>query len=422
MIYKRCRCKSTQCTHPWYVRLNLGGRGSKPEVGVQDKYARLLARAGKHLPTTKSEALVLEGLVRTWVRAGRPDYMLQSEGASAAPINGQAFRGRDKTPITCIAEAAREYKLHYLDKKRGMSDPGIIDAIVAMHGSLAVPMLQDRATAANYLDAVLARTTKTTSNRHFSRWSHFLNWCRAEYKFPGESPFYHQTLRPHGLRKHEEKDHRWRRLVEGEEAALLAGIATLGADAEPMRGRFFCALDAMLRRGEMLAVKREDIIRDRATGATLIRIPKGNAKSGKMREIPVLSKRLLAFIESRRFAPFVFGHADGSQMRGHDCHAAWEAVLQASGISQGAYQTVATPRAKGRKTQTRWIWTLDGNLHWHDLRHEGASRLHESHKVPLRGIQKILGHTSLATTEKYLNPTDKGLVENLREYALAAGI
>jgi hypothetical protein len=42
------------------------------------------------------------------------------------------------------------------------------------------------------------------------------------------------------------------------------------------------------------------------------------------------------------------------------------------------------------------------NLHWHDLRHEYASRLIER-GVPLSQVRDVLGHASIVTTERYDN-------------------
>jgi integrase len=42
------------------------------------------------------------------------------------------------------------------------------------------------------------------------------------------------------------------------------------------------------------------------------------------------------------------------------------------------------------------------NLHWHDLRHEYASRLVER-GVPLPQVRDLLGHASIVTTERYDN-------------------
>jgi integrase len=47
------------------------------------------------------------------------------------------------------------------------------------------------------------------------------------------------------------------------------------------------------------------------------------------------------------------------------------------------------------------------NLHWHDLRHEYASRLVER-CVPLSQVRDLLGHASIATTERYDNQQLEG--------------
>ena len=52
------------------------------------------------------------------------------------------------------------------------------------------------------------------------------------------------------------------------------------------------------------------------------------------------------------------------------------------------------------------------NLHWHDLRHEYASRLVEK-GVPLAQVRDLLGHASITTTERY----DNQKLENLQSAA-----
>jgi hypothetical protein len=51
-------------------------------------------------------------------------------------------------------------------------------------------------------------------------------------------------------------------------------------------------------------------------------------------------------------------------------------------------------------------------LHWHDLRHEGASRL-LADGVDIRIIQLMLGHASVHQTQRYLNVTDEELRKGL---------
>jgi hypothetical protein len=54
------------------------------------------------------------------------------------------------------------------------------------------------------------------------------------------------------------------------------------------------------------------------------------------------------------------------------------------------------------------------DLHWHDLRHEGACRL-LADGVDLRAIQLILGHSDVKQTQRYLNVTDEELRKTLSE-------
>ena len=77
---------------------------------------------------------------------------------------------------------------------------------------------------------------------------------------------------------------------------------------------------------------------------------------------------------------------------------AWQvAVLKAHGVSpewrKGTYKDLA-PEGQQRLREI--------NLHWHDLRHEYASRLVERN-VPLAQVRDLLGHASIVTTERYDN-------------------
>jgi site-specific recombinase XerD len=55
------------------------------------------------------------------------------------------------------------------------------------------------------------------------------------------------------------------------------------------------------------------------------------------------------------------------------------------------------------------------DLHWHDLRHECASRWLED-GLDVREIQLLLGHAKLEITQRYLNITDVGVVRSMREF------
>jgi hypothetical protein len=88
------------------------------------------------------------------------------------------------------------------------------------------------------------------------------------------------------------------------------------------------------------------------------------------------------------------------------------AVLKAHGVDprwcKSTYKDVSAD------CQQRYC---DINLHWHDLRHEYASRLVER-GVPLAQVRDLLGQASILTTERYDNQRLEALqaaVERLEE-------
>jgi integrase len=101
-----------------------------------------------------------------------------------------------------------------------------------------------------------------------------------------------------------------------------------------------------------------------------------------------MSSRLKALLEMRRTDPsgqefgpdaFVFGNEVGEQVK--SVRPAWEKARDAAGLA---------------------------GLQLRDLRHEAGSRFDEA-GVPTNYVSKILGHTNLTTTSRYLNIHRRGL-------------
>jgi hypothetical protein len=76
-------------------------------------------------------------------------------------------------------------------------------------------------------------------------------------------------------------------------------------------------------------------------------------------------------------------------------------------IANGHDAKRAKPGARVDREKLRQI-----DLHWHDLRHEGACRL-LADGVDIRIIQLMLGHASVQQTQRYLNVTDEELRKGL---------
>ena len=193
--------------------------------------------------------------------------------------------------------------------------------------------------------------------------------------------------RGRGIRLLKENNHRHRRLTTDEEDQLLRA-----AVGDPlMRARLIVALDTGMRRGEMLLLQNKHILWEEG----LIRVVAPNAKSGRERKIPISTGRLRRVLEQRAFLGrdgYVLGNEIGERQT--DFRGAWLKLLAAARI---------TDRAKD----------LDGDLHWHDLRHECGSRLAER-GVPLHEIQYLMGHAALTTTQRYLNATVESLKRSVK--------
>ncbi len=140
----------------------------------------------------------------------------------------------------------------------------------------------------------------------------------------------------------------------------------------------------------------------RRSCANCLGIPGQSTKDKKNRRIPFDPNGRLATVLSRRgkFGPnaYVFGSPAGEFVA--NFKTAWESLLL---IANGHATKRAKPGARVDRAKLRQI-----DLHWHDLRHEGACRLLAEH-VDIRTIQLMLGHADIKQTQRYLNITDEEL-------------
>ena len=184
---------------------------------------------------------------------------------------------------------------------------------------------------------------------------------------------------------------------EGEEEGLLTVCKP------HLRALIIAALETCCREGELLSLRWLQVRWDQNE----LFFPGAKTKSGRDVFIP-MSQRLRAMLDMRALdragepmgpTCYVFGNEIGERVK--SVKRAWQpAVLKSHGY---------TPRWKNGAltSQSREEYGRI-NLHFHDLRREGASRLLEG-DVPEQYVQAVLGHADLSTTSKYLATTRKGM-------------
>ena len=157
--------------------------------------------------------------------------------------------------------------------------------------------------------------------------------------------------------------------------------ALLNAVAPEWRAMTAVALNTGLRQGELLALKWDHV--DLATGRIVVRENDwkgtiGTPKGGRIREIPLnqtVRTALLAHQHAR--GPLVFCHPDGRRLTYQQCRRPLMRACEKAGIE---------------------------SVQWHSLRHTFASHL-VMRGVPLKAVQELLGHSTLAMTERYAHLT-----------------
>lgn len=97
---------------------------------------------------------------------------------------------------------------------------------------------------------------------------------------------------------------------------------------------------------------------------------------------------------------YVFGTESGEFQQSFKT--AWEALL----LRANGYETKRVKPGLWVDRDRERLRQID--LHWHDLRHEGACRL-LADGVDIRTIQLMLGHSDIKQTQRYLNITDEEL-------------
>lgn len=200
-------------------------------------------------------------------------------------------------------------------------------------------------------------------------------------------------------------DETWTYLASDEIANVLA------LDLRPdQRATVTAAIYTGLRAGELWGLRWADVHLSADRPELVVRHSyDGPTKSGHVRRVPLLEPARLALIEWRRLRPglpaaLVFpSESKNPQGRG-GCHvdgydAGWPRLRTLAGITR--------------------------RVRWHDLRHTCASHLVMGTWTPrpwrLEDVRQMLGHSTIAVTERYAHLSPEGLAGLAREARDADG-
>ena len=389
-LYKLCEHKGRardRCEHSWWARF---------------RHARVsLEKWSNREIRTKTDADIAFDELRRAVRAGKFDKRGIDPPRDVSPQTfgqfAEVYKERHVVAKGLALAKSIDYCLKPLIARFG--DRLIADIRTADIEDFIADLKKPRRV---HRQKALRTLTPASINRTFQLMRHMLNWAVGR-EYLDRTPFRRgtETL----IKKLREGDHRRRRLSENEERGLLEAAAPF------LRSMIIAAVDTGMRRGEMLALRFADVDWKRQ----LIVLRGETTKSRKSRAVPIATARLRAVLEwlhldadgeTKPDEALVFSDEAGKPVGRF--RTAWvTAVLKAHGIKPEwkAYGWTALTPECGE--QFRRI-----NLHWHDLRHEYASRLVER-GVPLAQVRDLLGHASITTTERY----DNQKLENLQAAA-----
>jgi site-specific recombinase XerD len=240
-------------------------------------------------------------------------------------------------------------------------------------------------------------------NRNLQLLRHIFNWAVGR-EYIDRTPFRRGNVTLIAIQR--EDNMRRRRIDEEEEAKLLE-------TASPMlRGMMMAALDTGMRRGEMFALRVADVDLNRQ----LITLRGHTTKSGKTRFVPIATARLTAVFEWLRVDAAGHQKPDDALIFSNEVGEPVGSIRTAWTIAVLKAHRVNVEWMKGKQWRHLAPACLEHfrkiDLHWHDLRHEYASRLVER-GVPLAQVRDLLGHASITTTERY----DNQKLENLQAAA-----
>lgn len=290
-----------------------------------------------------------------------------ARGIEAEMDRGE-FISRTEAEQTTFGEIIQRYMETITPKKRGCVDETIrLKATLRNRiAKLSMANLTPQAVA-DYRDERLQTCKANTVIRDLAVISAIINHARREWGIIIQNPI-------EMIRKPTMPPGRDRVLSQAEEARLLHELAPTGRRNPIMQPLVVIAIETAMRRGELLSLRWQHVNLERR----IIFLP--ITKNGQARYVPLSSRaadtiRALPESADGRLFPINIAAMEAAFLR-------------------------AVRRAQ-----------LSG-LHFHDLRHTGASRM--SSKLPnVIELASVTGHTSLQMLKRYYHPKAEELALKL---------
>jgi integrase len=187
-----------------------------------------------------------------------------------------------------------------------------------------------------------------------------------------------------------------RRLVDDEEERIIKAFEK-SQNHVALIAAFILACETAMRQGELLGILWTDVDLKKATAHLPV------TKNGTSRNIPFSSKAIQA-IKTLKSLPkkkeTVLGLTASSLTQ------AWGHTLERARKTYEAEQL-----ASGKKQKVIDDDPFLTNLRWHDLRHEGTSRMAE--KLAMHELMKVTGHKDSKMLARYYHPRTEDLAKKL---------
>lgn len=297
--------------------------------------------------------------------------------AWASVIESEMHRGvfvdRSEAERTTLGEALTRYLTEVTSKKRGADiEQGRIRAL--QRHPLALRSLASLRSVdfAAYRDARLEVVAPATVRRELVILSGLFTVARKEWSLPITNPL-------DTVSKPEEPKFRERRLVGDEEARLFAAAQDSHVRAPILTFCIRLAIETGMRAGEIVKLTWQQI--DLANHVIRLKL----TKNGDGRTVPL-------------------------SVAAEDAIRALPRPLHGGRITN-FFDTRGMSAAFRRACKRAGIH----DLHFHDLRHEAASRLAPT--MPIATLAKIMGWRTLEMAMRYYNPLDNELVAAVRKAA-----